>query len=389
MDQTERCRSGIAFFHQNEVDHVQGGIERYISTLLDTCGSEAVLVTEHNGNESKSNRITVPLAGPPRWPKWLRFNLGIIANAGYIRDELKARGIKVLELSRPEYALISWLFPEKKVFTFHGMGPNRKHVGQRLVHDMTALSMPIVANGIQIVGRDDSALPATVMRRVQDRVVHVDAWYDERFTCSPLPPLGDSPLICFYSGRLSEQKNPELLFAVIRESLAKLPVPVEFRYFGDDVGAIKGAGLEGVVRCAGFLDPDRLAAEIGKCHLGLLCSKQEGSPFAMIETLGCGRAFVSSPIDGLMKAYADTRGVFFAERLDCDAFLAAITRARSFLLTNSPEFPVSEIIARGVQERCRGNVARAVINRLQDLAAVPPSRFGAGPGLAAAAGNGN
>lgn len=367
---------GIAFFHQNEVENVQGGIERYLSTLLRTSGSAAVLVTERADNETRPDRITVPLVGPAFLPKWLRFNLGVLADASRIRNELHARGVKVLEFSRPEYAVFGALFPESKVFTFHGMGPNRQFVGQRLVHDLMARAMPFVADSIQIVGRDDSALPPSVRRRVGRRMVHVDAWYDERFACKPLPPVDGNPLVLFYSGRLSEQKNPRLLFAVIRACVERLPFPVRVRYFGGDTSAIESSGLAGIVECTGYLNPDRLATEIAKCHVGLLCSEQEGSPFAMIETLACGRAFVSSPVPGLMQAYSDARGVFFAESMEPAAFLTAIERARAFLSSDGDLAGLARRICEDVNDRSQGQVAQTVIKRLQTLAQAPAAALG-------------
>lgn len=353
----------IAFFHQNEVENAQGGVERYVATLLSSGPQHPFLITEQAPSASP-NRIRVELFGPKSWPKTLRYSLAILFNARRLRRELALRKLEVFEFSRPAYALFAWLFPGRKVFTFHGMGPDRRDRVRRLIHDLTCVPLPVMADSIQIVGRDDSALPRWVLSRLRSRVVHIDAWYDERFRPTPLPPLNGGPIIVFYSGRLAEDKNPALLFEIIRKARAELPFPVEFRYFGADTVELERAGLADAVTSSGLLDPKALAAAIAQCHLGILCSKAEGSPFAMVETIACGRGFVASPIRSLVEPYHDKVGVFFAERLDADAFLDAISRARAFLLAGAS----ADVIAAGVKDRSQSNAARAVLTHLHRLA---------------------
>jgi glycosyltransferase involved in cell wall biosynthesis len=313
----------IAFFHQNEVAEAQGGIERYLSTLLEGAKGGAILVTEADGS-LRPDRLTVPLIGPAKLPKWIRFIAGVLARARTLRRELRARGVAAMELSRPEYALFSWLFPGRKVFTFHGMGPNRHHRVQRLVHDLACWLLPLTADAIQIIGRDASALPGPIRRYFAGRIVHVDAWFDRRFAPSPAPPLSERPFTVFYAGRLNEQKNPRLIFEIMRRG-GELPFPVAFRYFGADADVLREAGLAQSVEATGLLDAAGLSAAIASCHAGMLCSIAEGSPFIVVETLACGRSFLASPLPGLIETYRGNPGVVFAERIDADAFLAALT----------------------------------------------------------------
>lgn len=356
----------IAFFHQNEALKAQGGIERYLSTLLEAGGNRVTLVTEETSH-APSERITVRLRGPQALPRWVRYCAGVVSDHRRIRRRLATSGARVMEFSRPEYALFAWMFPGKRVFTFHGMGPNAEHRTQRLIHDASCFLLPLVADAVQIVGRDRSALPRPIRAWFRKRTVHVDAWFDDRFKPSPLPPLRDGPLVVFYAGRISVQKNPEVLFGIIRDAATTLPFPVEFRYFGADYAEIEKAGLADRVVWGGMLDPPRLARAMAECHAGILCSKAEGSPFAIVEALACGRCFVASPLAGLVQTYGKTPGMIFAEAIEPQAFLAALARVRETLLGGTSP----EEIAAAVSDRSQSAVAHAVLDRLRALETNP------------------
>jgi glycosyltransferase involved in cell wall biosynthesis len=351
----------IAFFHQNEVAGAQGGIERYLSTLMESAGGEAVLITETSGADEQG-RIAVRLSGPRWLPKWVRYCLGVVASARSLRKAFRARGVTALELSRVEYALFAWLFPGRKVFTLHGMGPNRHHRIQRLLHDAACFLLPLSADGIQIVGRDAAALPVPVRRLLHARIVHIDAWFDRRFVPSALPPLKDHPFTLFYAGRLNEQKNPALLFEIMRRK-AELPFPIAFCYFGADRDELERAGLAGSVEAPGLLDPSGLSAAIGRCHAGMLCSIAEGSPFIVAETLACGRGFLASPLQGLMETYGDNRGIVFAQRIDADAFLESIRELRARFADGLDPMSLSGSVAHLSQDRSVERVLAFVMGK--------------------------
>jgi glycosyltransferase involved in cell wall biosynthesis len=360
----------IAFFHQNEVAGAQGGIERYLSTLLDGAEGGAILVTE--AKESvEPRRLAVPLVGPGKLPKWLRYVAGVLTQARRLRRGLAAQGVTAMELSRPEYALFSWLFPGRKVFTFHGMGPNRHHRGQRLVHDLACWLLPLTADEIQIIGRDASALPGPIRRLFAGRIVHVDAWFDRRFAPSPAPSLSERPFTVFYAGRLNEQKNPALIFEIMRRR-GELPFPVAFRYFGADIDVLRQAGLAESVEASGLLDAAGLSAAIAGCHAGMLCSIAEGSPFIVVETLACGRSFLASPLPGLMETYRGNPGVVFARRIDADAFLDALSELHARWESGLDPAELAASVAHRSQDRSVERVLATICGK-DAKGTVPPS----------------
>jgi glycosyltransferase involved in cell wall biosynthesis len=323
------------------------------------------------------NRIGVDLVGPEGWPKSIRFILGVIRARRRIRRELAQRGVKVLEFSRSDYALFAGFFRGRRIFTFHGPGQSAsENPGKRLLQSLPCYLFPFIASGLQVVGRTNTAIPRSIRAWFKGRIVNIDAWFDDRFRPGPLPPLSDeAPLVVFYSGRLGPEKNPELLFEIVRLARARLPFPIEFRYFGGDAALVEGAGLAGIVTCEGMLAPDELAAAINRCHAGMLCSKFEGSPFAMIEGLACGRCFVAPPLEGLIATYKDTGGVFFAERQAPEAYLAAFTKARQCLLSGR----TAGEIAKGVEGRSQAAMTHAVLRRLRSAAdSNTPFGFNAG-----------
>jgi glycosyltransferase involved in cell wall biosynthesis len=350
----------FVFFHQNDVTDAQGGIERYVDTLVAAAGDDARLVSEEPARPT-ANRIGLALPKLPG-PKWIPFALAVIANFRRIRAALATTPKRVLEFSRPEYVAFAWMFPGAKVFTIHGTGPGAGERAKRLVHDLACWFLPLVADRVQVVGRDDSGLSAGVVARLGPRLAHIDAWYDDVFTPRPLPAM--EKIVVFYAGRIVEQKNPKLLFEIIREGRRRHGANIEFRYFGGDTDRIAEAGIADLVTMTGLLDARGLAAAIAECHMGLMCSHfGEGSPFIVVETLACGRPYVLSKLPTLTGAYAGNPGVRFAEDPTAESFLAAIDRLAADLAAGL----TPTTIAASVAARAKPVATRAL---LADLAAL-------------------
>ncbi|TBW37589.1 glycosyltransferase [Siculibacillus lacustris] len=333
----------IVFFHQNEVDGAQGGIERYVATLLAASGDDGLLVTEASDRPADARRMALSLPRLPG-PKWIPYALAVFARLGAIRRRLAATTAAVLEFSRPEYVVFAWALPGKRVFTIHGTGPGASEGAKRRIHDLACWFLPWVADRVQVVGRDDSGLSPSVRRRLGSRLAHVDAWYDDHFRAKPVPAGG--PTVVFYAGRIVEQKNPELLFEIIRRGKARFGEAIEFRYFGKDGDRLVEAGVAPLVTFGGLLDAPGLAAAIAGCHMGLMCSHfGEGSPFIVVETLACGRPYVLSSLPTLTGAYGGNPGVRFVASFDADAFLDAIAALRADLDAGLDAATIADAVA--------------------------------------------
>lgn len=351
----------LVHFHQNDVTDAQGGIERYIDTLLAAAGEGALLVSEVPAAPA-SNRIGLALPKLPG-PKWVPFALAVWGAIGTIRARLKAAGRVVAEYSRPEYVTFAWAMPGAKVFTIHGTGPGAGETAKRVIHDVACWFLPLVADRVQVVGRDDSGLSDGVIRRLGSRLAHVDAWFDDRFTVTPMP-RGEKTIV-FYAGRIVEQKNPKLLFEIFRRGKERFGEAIEFRYFGKDVDRLEEAGVAGLVTCTGLLTAAQLAEEIGKCHMGLMCSHfGEGSPFIIAETLACGRPYVLSTLPTLTGAYAGNPGVRFSPDMTADGFLDTIMGVRRDIDGGMDAGAVRAAIA----HRAKDVATKALIGELDALA---------------------
>ncbi len=352
----------FAFFHQNDVTDAQGGIERYVDTLLAAAGDDAILISEPPARPAP-NRLGLALPKLPG-PKWIPFALAVWGHLGTIRARLKQAAKRTMEFSRPEYVVFAWAFPGAKVFTIHGTGPGAGETGKRAIHDAACWFLPLVADRVQVVGRDDSGLSEGVVRRLGPRLAHIDAWYDDRFTATPLPK-GEKTIV-FYAGRIVEQKNPKLLFEIIRRGKARFGDAIEFRYFGKDVEEIDEAGVRDLVTCTGLLDAAGLTRAISECHMGLMCSHfGEGSPFIVVETLACGRPYVLSPLPTLTGAYGANPHARFAPGWDADAFLDTIMAVKADIDAGTIE---PEAVRASVADRAKPVATRALLGELAALA---------------------
>ena len=317
----------VCFFHQNDVFGVQGGIERYVSTLLDSARGNAALVSPPTTRNLPAHFVVVE-KGPKRGPRWLRFALALVAQRKEIRAFLREWNVRVLEFSRPEYLMAGLLFAGKRVVTIHGTGPAPGHRLHRFVHEICCLIAAVFADRVQVVGRDDSGLPWIACRLLGRRLTHVQAWHADGFVAKPFPSTeGRQPLRVFYAGRIAPQKDPELLFSIVREAIRRSPGAYDFHYFGSDFSAFEAAGLAKMVTNHGLFGPQALAEAIANCHIGLLCSAfGEGSPYILVESLACGRPFVVSALPTLTLAYEGSAGISFVKRRDPMAFVDAMDR---------------------------------------------------------------
>lgn len=350
----------FAFFHQNDVTDAQGGIERYVDTLLAAAGPRALLVSEPPARPAP-NRLGLDLPKLPG-PKWIPFALAVFANLFRIRAALAEARVEVLEFSRPEYVAFAWAFPGAKVFTIHGTGPGEGERAKRLVHDLACRFLPLIAARVQVIGRDDSGLSPAVIERLGPRLAHVDAWFDDRFVATPMP-RGEKTVV-FYAGRIVEQKNPKLLFEIFRRGKERFGDRIEFRYFGADTDAIEKAGVADCVTMTGLLDAPGLARAIAGCHIGLMCSHfGEGSPFIVVETLACGRPYVLSPLPTLTGAYGGNPGVRFAPAMTADAFLDTVVALRQAIDAGLD----AAAVRAAIDHRAKATATTLLLGDLSDL----------------------
>ena len=357
----------IAFFHQNDVFSRQGGIERYVATLLDCAQGRAAFAGPPLARPCVRH-FAVKDEGLDGAPQWLRFVAGLFAQRHAIRAFLLENDAGVLEFSRPEYLLAGWLFPGAKVVTIHGTGPDKSQRLHHLTHHLCCLLLlPLLAHRVQIVGRDSSGLPWLAQKLLGSRIVHIDAWHDDRFRPTPLPPVAyETPLRVFYAGRVAAQKDPALLFEIIRQATTIYPKKFEFRYFGSDYEEFVKAGVGDLVMNGGFLDAGALAEAIGGRHVGILCSAYgEGSPFIVVETLACGRPFVLPPLQTLVEAYDGAPGGHFVTRREAGAYVEALMDMRAKMLAGHIQ---PSAIASGVSDRAESRAAPRLLAELASLA---------------------
>lgn len=347
----------IAFFHQNEVTGTQGGVERFVSSMMQLRDFKTILVTE--ATSVREDRIGVPLSRLPL-PKSFVYSISVILKLRDIRRQLRQRGVSAMEFSRVEYAIFAWLLPGRKTFTIHASGPDRPRMLTRASDWIFGILTAIVADRIQIVGRDPSGLCVPARRIASRKISYIDTWYDDLFTVTDMPSAHAATNV-FYSGRISEQKNPEILVEVIKKCSTQYPGKFVFHYFGKDYDTLAMAGVSDLVKNYGLLDVEGLSSAISSCHFGILCSSREGSPFVVVEALACGRGYVLSDIPTLRETYNDMTGIVFARDLNADAFVDALLQ----LSEKIDDGLSADSIAAGVKGRSKTTLASAVLNEIR------------------------
>ena len=123
-------------------------------------------------------------------------------------------------------------------------------------------------------------------------------------TILPISGKG-SPLVVGWFGRLVDVKNVPLLCSIIREAWkqsggdGKLRFVIAgdgpLRYLIEELASQVGGDL---VTYLGWVQD--LYPVIKKCDILLQTSKNEGTPLALIEGMTCGRAFVATPVGGVL-----------------------------------------------------------------------------------------
>ena len=105
-----------------------------------------------------------------------------------------------------------------------------------------------------------------------------------------------------YVGRLTYQKNPQRLIAVIKRIVDVIPnIKVAIVGSGDleeeTISAVEKAGLNHCVNMLGFMaNPLGI---LGNSKLMLMVSRWEGTPMCALESMAVGVPIVSTPTDGL------------------------------------------------------------------------------------------
>jgi glycosyltransferase involved in cell wall biosynthesis len=156
--------------------------------------------------------------------------------------------------------------------------------------------------------------------------------------CTPDPAFldDDSPrtpatkrLICV--GRLSEQKGQLTLIeafgiAVSQGLDADLVLAGDGPMRAEIEEAIRAAGLEARVSITGWIDSDRVKAELQRADALVLPSFAEGLPVVIMEAMALGRPILSTLIAGIPELVRDGKDGFLVPAGDSRLFADAILR---------------------------------------------------------------
>lgn len=143
------------------------------------------------------------------------------------------------------------------------------------------------------------------------------------------PPRTDAFVVGFF-GRLAREKAPDT-FLRIAERFRDRP---SFQFLIGGTGPLEPAlralcercGLEETVRFLGFVDTREY---IPRCHVTVTCSRIDGRPNVILESLAMGVPVVASRVGGIPEMLPEGHGGLLCEPGDVAGFRAAIERLAS------------------------------------------------------------
>lgn len=141
-------------------------------------------------------------------------------------------------------------------------------------------------------------------------------------------PMPEGPVRLVAIGRFTEQKGQLLLVEGFARALAlrpgiRLVLVGDGEMRGEIEAAIRAQGVEGHVTLTGWLDEDRVRAELAAAHALALPSFAEGLPVVAMEAMAAGRPVIASAIAGIPELVRPETG-WLAPAGDADALVEAI-----------------------------------------------------------------
>ncbi len=153
----------------------------------------------------------------------------------------------------------------------------------------------------------------------------------ERF--SPQPPghrLNETParegsFVVGFLGRLSEEKAPDTFIRIA----ARFRGRPDFQFLLCGTGPLEASlrslarqsGVESNLRFVGFVST---LEYLPRCHLTVVCSRLDGRPNIVLESLAMGVPVIASRVGGIPEMAHEGEGIRFCEAGDVDGFCSAI-----------------------------------------------------------------
>ena len=153
----------------------------------------------------------------------------------------------------------------------------------------------------------------------------------------PAGPVPAGPVRLVNIGRFAEQKGQVNLIEALAQLRADLP-DVHLTLIGDGEmrgileAAVRARGLEAQVTFTGWVDEDRIRAELDHCHALVLPSFAEGLPMVVMEAMAAGRPVIATYIAGNPELVQDGKTGWLVPAGDVGA-LANAVRALACLST--------------------------------------------------------
>jgi len=152
-----------------------------------------------------------------------------------------------------------------------------------------------------------------------------------RFTPSPAAaPRPGEPFVVGFFGRLAEEKAPDTFVRIA----ARFRDRADFQFLICGTGPMESslrrmcqdAGLEEKVRFLGFVDTRE---HLARCHVTVTCSRLDGRPNIVLESLAMGVPVVASRVGGIPGMAPEDHGIQLCDPEDVAAFCDAIERLAS------------------------------------------------------------
>jgi glycosyltransferase involved in cell wall biosynthesis len=256
-----------------------------------------------------------------------QFMQGLLRHMPAVHRKLKEQPTSV-DLQRVEFATLIKGLGIPFVQMLHGEGAPKLKMDSllksyRYLHNMNERLAVMACDKFLCVNPIITERIRGIYPRQAHKIDTLSTWVDTRLF-HPRPFVDDGSFGVAFAGRLDLFKVPPLMFKTIQKLREKIGSGVRFHYMGtsDPNRFPEFKLIEDITVLHGFKTAQGVSDVYGQVHAGILTSEFEGMPFAVLESLGCGRPVCAIHLPQLASVIKDGISGHLVARSDSEDDMA-------------------------------------------------------------------